>query len=149
MDRLCIWSFAGIIVLTLSLATMVPVMDVLTNAGYSEEDAIEVARAFIIHYETYESIGVEETLRVYIDNSTPQVPGRYNVTVEFVCRYTGYGHRNGGVASFEAHKGYVIVSGDKVIDARLDDYWDMIKEERVEGKLYPVNRYRVFVNISA
>lgn len=149
MDRLYMFSFAGIVVLTLSLATMVPTMDVTTNPGYSEEDAIEVTRAFITHDETYESGGINDTLRVYIDNSTPQAPGRYNVTVEFVCAYIGYGHRGGGLAALDAHKGYVIVSGDKVIDARLDDYWDMIKEEQVNGKLFPVHPNRVFVNTPA
>jgi hypothetical protein len=120
-----------------------------TDQLYTEEHALEVARNFVIHDETYQYYPMGDTLRVYIDNGTAHDQGIYNVNVEFTSCYTGYGHREGALASIQRHKGYVIVLENKVIDACLDDYWDMIKEEKVNGKLYPSIPGQFLINASA
>lgn len=101
------------------------------NADFDAVDAENAVRDFMVTKSgTFKFDGRAETLS--IDKITPVgCAGCFDVVTTFVSKNEGYGDRSGqGISSGETlHEGFIRIEGGEIIQAILDEKWDMLEQK--------------------
>jgi hypothetical protein len=112
--------------------------EALQEPLYTEEGAVEAARGFIESAPTYAYDGVPGSIVVEgVCRARTPVP-TWLVELGFQCRHSGYGDRSGLVLLqvVTPHTASIIVEERNVIQAVIDQTWDEIRQEKVDGATY-------------
>ncbi|MCD1294760.1 hypothetical protein CUJ83_07080 [Methanocella sp. CWC-04] len=98
------------------------------DGKYTQEEAMDVAKEFVLADETFKFDGMADTLKIYLNEAYG--PGEYEFIAEFDCAHGGYGDRTGQMVTqaITPHKAYIAVDKNKVTAAMLDGQWDMFLE---------------------
>ncbi len=105
----------------------------------SEEKSKEIAENFVKNSATYEFDGYDlehkETLYPEIANC----PSCYTFVFEFTSSHGGYGDRTGEPVTqvITPHEAHVTLENGEIVNAVLDNKWDMIEQTMIEGALPP------------
>jgi hypothetical protein len=102
--------------------------DPTTSYGIHNE-ALTLARQFVMDDPTFKFDGIVETLKVELDESSDPVIA----TVDFTSRQAGYGDRSGMMLAqvLTPHKCVLKISGGQVQSAVMDGTWDMIGQKEI------------------
>ncbi len=92
-------------------------------------DNAAIAKRFVMDEPTYKFDGMEETLKVELDESCDPA----TATVEFTSRQAGYGDRTGMMLAqvLTPHECAIKISGGQVKSAVMDGKWDMIGQKEI------------------
>jgi hypothetical protein len=103
-------------------------LDVPQAPGIHNE-ALTLARQFVMDDSTFKFDGIVETLKVELDESS----GPVIATVDFTSRQAGYGDRSGMMLAqvLTPHKCVLKISGGQVQSAVMDGTWDMIGQKEI------------------
>ena len=93
---------------------------------YSEQQAIEAAKHFLINSPTFGFDGVAGSVMVVGVDQLEKLPILYRVRIEFECAHSGYGDRTGMILLqvITPHEIVIRVEKGKVVSALIDDKWD-------------------------
>lgn len=107
--------------------------NITTTPGTAEQQAINIAKDFIIHAPTFKFDGMNETLRVIDTKIRESFPEQYVTTLTFDSRFAGYGNRTGQVLAqvITPHTAVVTVVNNTVTSAIIDGKWDELRQKPV------------------
>jgi len=93
---------------------------------YSEQQAIEAAKHFLINSPTFGFDGVAGSIKVVGVDQLEKLPILYRVRIEFECAHSGYGDRTGAILLqvITPHEIVIGVEKGEVVSALIDDEWD-------------------------
>jgi hypothetical protein len=93
---------------------------------YSEQQAIEAAKHFLIISPTFGFDGVAGSIKVVGVDQLEKLPILYRVRIEFQCAHSGYGDRTGMILLqvITPHEIVIGVEKGEVVSALIDDKWD-------------------------
>lgn len=99
-----------------------------------QENAVKIAKDFIVQAPTFKFDGIVETLSVVDAVTLESFPVHYIVTITFDSRQAGYGNREGQILAqvITSHTAKVTVVSDKVVSATLDNTWDELKQVQIQ-----------------
>jgi hypothetical protein len=106
--------------------TMIP----LTQQEKEKNNALEVAKIYIVTSPTFAFDGDINTLDTEYVGSLESLPPQYLIRMAFDSANGGFGNREGQMLTqaITPHKMDIIVSEGKVISAITDETWDEMKE---------------------
>lgn len=102
---------------------------------YSEQQAIEAAKHFLINSPTFGFDGVAGSVMVVGVDQLEKLPILYRVRIEFECAHSGYGDRTGMILLqvITPHEIVIGVEKGEVVSALIDDKWDELSN-RLEAE---------------
>ena len=100
----------------------------------SEDESQRIALEYLRSSPTFTFDGMEDTLKV-VSTMTHQKPYSWQFEYEFKCRHAGYGDRSGKILAqvITSHRAEVIVEEGEVVRAVLNDKWDMLRQQFING----------------
>lgn len=108
-----------------------PSTEEVQNASFDELAAENLVKDFMLtKSETYKYDGQSETLKIEKIRPVGCV-GCFDVVVSFISTNQGYGDRSDvGLESGETfHEGLIVIENGEIIEASLDETWDMITQQ--------------------
>ena len=108
------------------LVLLVALVAVFAVLNFTKDDNTLVASDFVKNEATYRFDGIPETFK--LTGTTPlECPRCMEFSFEYQSRNSGYGDRKGAVVSSEitSHSAKVVMEGETIRSAILDDIWDM------------------------
>jgi hypothetical protein len=111
--------------------TMIP----LTQQEKEKNNAVEVAKKYIVTSPTFAFDGDINTLDVEYVGTLESFPEQYLIKIAFDSANGGYGNREGQMLTqaITPHKMDIVVSEGKVISAITDETWDEINLQYVQS----------------
>lgn len=100
----------------------------------SEEESQRIALEYLRSSPTFAFDGMEDTLKLVSTTVQPK-PHSWQFEYEFKCRHAGYGDRTGMILAqvITPHKAEVTVEEGEIVRAVLDDKWDMLRQQFING----------------
>ncbi|HEX77373.1 MAG TPA: hypothetical protein G4O03_03050 [Dehalococcoidia bacterium] len=100
----------------------------------SQEQSQQIAEDYVRNCPTFAFDGIEETLRL-VETITLRCPYCWEFVFRFQSRHAGYGDRTGQVLAqvLTTHTARIIVQEGEVIQAVMDDEWDMMQQKPIKG----------------
>jgi hypothetical protein len=100
----------------------------------SEEESQRIALEYLRSSSTFAFDGMEDTLKLVSTTAQPK-PYSWQFEYEFKCRHAGYGDRTGMILAqvITSHRAQIVVEEGEVIRAVLDDEWDMLRQQFING----------------
>jgi len=109
--------------------------DMLTqqNLQYSEEASREIADEFVKNSPTFVFDGIESSLTL-TETLYPDIENAWQFVFSFESRHSGYGDRTGQnlLQVITPHQAIVTVENGKVINAIMDEKWDMLQQRMID-----------------
>jgi hypothetical protein len=101
----------------------------------NKEDSLSIAQQFLKNSPTYKFDGIEETIKLQ-ETLTLRCPYCWQFIFTFDSRHTGYGDRTGQMLAqvITPHTARITIEQGKVTYAVLDNKWDMLKQEKIDGE---------------
>ena len=124
------------LVITLSLPALSLYAWQMRGASVSEDEmAVDVALVFLKNGATFKFDGIPETLIIWETLILESYPVQYVVTITFDSRHAGYGDRTGQILAqtITRHTARITVVSGEVVSATLDDVWDELNQEELNG----------------
>jgi hypothetical protein len=120
-------------VLILITAAMVGTSTSTQKTPAGVDAALQIAKGFVTGDATYRFDGMAGTLKLDATGTFPE-PGTYEVTCDFTSAHGGYGDRTGMFVTeaLTPHRCILVVSGDRVTSALMDDTYDMIAQKIIQ-----------------
>jgi hypothetical protein len=136
-------------VLALTVIILLPVA--VISAWYirsnqtGDPEEVDIAIKFLKNSPTFSFDGVEDSINVISVDILESFPVQYVITISFECTHAGYGDRTGQVLAqvITPHSVKITVVEGEVVNAVIDNKWDMIKqEEKFQSELLPLQYVR-------
>ena len=98
----------------------------------TQEESQQIAEDFLKNSPTFMFDGIADTLKL-VDTWTARCPYCWTFVFEFESRHAGYGDRTGEILAqvITPHRAVIGVEQGKVIQAIMDEVWDMVKQEEL------------------
>ena len=101
---------------------------------FTEESSLAIAEEFVRNSPTFLFDGMEETLEL-VETRYPELEHSWVFVYQFDSRQAGYGDRTGEMLAevITPHEAVITVSKNEVVTAVMDETWDMLGQELIEG----------------
>lgn len=118
------------------------------NDRMTEEDARQLAEAFMRNSATFTFDGIEDTLQL-VETLYPDIENAWQFVFQFESRQAGYGDRTGQVLAevITPHEAIITVEHGEITSALMDGKWDMINQQMlddIEVSLAPIHEVEVY-----
>ena len=98
------------------------------------EQSQRIAEDYVRNSPTFAFDGMEETL-VLVETLTLKCPYCWQFVFQFESRHAGYGDRTGQMLAqvITAHTARITVQEGEVVQAIMDDKWDIMQQKKLES----------------
>jgi hypothetical protein len=105
-----------------------------TNGRITEEDARQMAENYVRNSPTFVFDGIEDTLQL-VETLYPDIENAWQFVFGFESAHAGYGDQTGQMLAevITTHEAIITVEQGKVKNAIMDEKWDMINQEMLDG----------------
>jgi len=115
-----------------------PVTDQVTvavEARYTGEQARRTAEEFVRNSATFQFDGIGDSLEL-VETLYPDMEYAWQFVFRFESRHAGYGDRTGQMLAqvITPHEAVITVERGEVINAIMDEKWDMMAQEMLEAR---------------
>jgi hypothetical protein len=115
---------------------------------YTESEARQMAEEFVRNSQTFQFDGIEKSLTL-IETLYPDIENAWQFVFQFESRQAGYGDRTGQMLAevITPHEAIITVEQEEVTNAIMDEKWDMINQQKLEGievSLAPIHEIEVY-----
>lgn len=130
MDRtLGIFGIVALVLILLAAGMVAGAVNT-TNGISGQDDALKIARNFVVNEPTYKFDGMKDTLHLNVTGSNPDAK-MYDVSAEFTSAHSGYGDRSDKIVLevLTPHTCNITVTNGNVTTAVMDGSYDMLTQK--------------------
>jgi len=121
---------ATVIIAVASLSLVLGVSGVVQlGFGFTEEEAVQVAKDFLMNSPTFRFDGLADSVKIVSANTLDR-PSTWRIELGFTCRHAGYGDRTGMILLMVLtnHQISLVVQKGVLESAVIDDVWDELNQ---------------------